>query len=99
MTKHYPELRQYVMNVTKSMIARGVIRRGRGESTEDVIRAEGGAILDALKEDFAQLVVEFGVALAVPAMGTLRDGIHGGIDRALERGASMIVDAVMGNRR
>ena len=83
-TRHYPLRRNYVFDVTKDMLARGVIRRRHGAPIEEVVRAEAQAIASEIMGDVRMLAAEFSFTLA--ATGTA----------ALEAFARQQLDAVMG---
>lgn len=95
----YDMLRNYVMAVTGKMIQRGVIRRGRGESIEDVLRAEAPAVLAAVRDHLAQLAAELGMGLAMSASQLLGTLAQDTINKVVTDGANAIAEAIRSGRR
>lgn len=64
MSAHYPKLRAYFLDVTRELIARGIIKAKTGQAIPDVLASELLTVLRYVQEDLVLLVAEMGTSLA-----------------------------------
>ncbi len=63
MSAHYPKLRAYFLDVTRELIARGIIKAKTGQSVPDVLANEMLTVLRYVQEDLTLLVAELGSSI------------------------------------
>ena len=61
MSTHRPALRTYFLGVTRDLLARGVVRRQRGELIEDVVKREAEAVGREVSADLWEVMSELGL--------------------------------------
>ena len=91
-------LRAYFLSVVGDLVARGRLRQQRGQSLEDVLRAEGEAVMREVKEDFFAVGAELGLGLA-SSLGMV---VGSAAQKSVDRGAQMIgqwLGEVLGGRK
>lgn len=78
-------MRTYFRRVVDDLLSRGILRRQRGQSLDDIMAAEAKTVLQEVSGDVAEIARELGVSLGSALVST---GV-----RALENaGARLIAD-------
>lgn len=91
MTDRRQALRDYLIEIAKDLVRRGVVRRANGQTLEDVVRTEPRAVLQQMTEDLVVVGTELGAGLALglgSMLGTRIDGPAGEIVSGLGRAAA-----------
>lgn len=86
-------LRGYFLEVTRDLVARGVMRRARGQSLEDILRLEAPAILREVQADFLEIGIEVGGGLLSAGARVAETVARVQADRIVGEGARMISEA------
>lgn len=76
MSRHRGALRFYLLNITRDLVMRGVVRHREGQLLDDVVRAEAATVIRELSEDLTAIFGEFGW------------GVAGVLENLLQRGAN-----------
>lgn len=71
-------LRAYLLEVTRDLLMRGIIKRQQGQTIVQVMRTEGAAVLDSVKEDLSAAGRELGVKLVAGLVEQILGGLVGG---------------------
>jgi hypothetical protein len=58
-------LRSYLTEVARDLVARGIVRRDRGQSLDALLRAEALTVLHEVQDDLTAIGAELGLSLAV----------------------------------
>ena len=56
-------LRNYFLLVVRTLVSRGVLRKHRGQSYEQILREEWATVLNEIREDFTAVGAEMGLGL------------------------------------
>lgn len=83
MSKHYPLLRNYVVEVAKDLIAQGVIQRRRGERIEQVVQNSAQQVATVVAADLRALAMELGVSFVTSGTAAIENFAKQKIDEAL----------------
>jgi len=75
-------LRNYFMTVVKDLVARGIIRKQKGQPLDAIIRAEAATVVKEVAADFAQAGAVMGVDFA-QSLGAF---VHSNVDSLLGAG-------------
>ncbi len=74
-------LRAYFTTVVRDLVQRGVIRRQRGQSLEEIFRQESGIMIEEVQADLKAVLIEIGV----PLLGGLSQMVAGAVQRQADR--------------
>lgn len=80
------DLHAYFQSVARKLVERGVIRRGSGQSINDIVRSELPAVLREVENDFVVVGADLGLKFArgVGSIGALL------VQQGAERGAQAV---------
>lgn len=70
-TPYYRQLRTYVLDVARDLVARGIIRHRQGQPLEAIIHAEAKTVLAAIESDLAHLALDLGLPVVEQGVGAL----------------------------
>lgn len=99
MSKHRAVLRNYVLAVTRELVARSAIRAKAGDSLENTLRQEASLVLAEVGEDFKTVLAELGLGAASAGSRLLDTALQAGAVRLGSWIQDSIADALRGRRR
>ena len=70
-------LREYFIEVTRDLVARGVIRHAKGQLIDDILKTEMQVVLNEVSSDFGWVLKEMGSGL-LQGVGSMLGGFLGG---------------------
>jgi len=96
-SKHYPLLKNYVLDVGRDLLARGKVRRKFfGQPVEDLVREESQVVLSEVAGDIRTLVTELGISMVAGGTMILESFLRKQVDDAVGAGRGAIFEILAG---
>lgn len=92
-------LHSYFITVVQDLLSRGIVRRRRGQTLEDVLRAEASTVLTEMRADFGAVLGEIGVGLIGAGVRAVETAAHRQIEQIIGDGSTWLSNFLSGRKR
>lgn len=99
MSRHREALRRYVLDVTRDLIFRGVIRNKQGQRIEEIFAKEITTVLREIEDDLLAVATDTGARIIRSATSALETLAKRKIVELLSTGQETVLDAIFGSKK
>lgn len=96
MSQHRQTLREYVFDVTRDLLVRGIIRRRQGQTLEQVFAAEAITVIHEIENDLLAVAAEVGAKVVGSASSALETLAQKKVKEALHIGQEVLGEILFG---